>query len=157
MNAEMGTPCGLGHSASIDGHCAAGTLKRAFGCAALRPVCRAISGVQSAPVQSMRCAGGSLVMPSHQTSPSSVSATFVKITFACSVAIAFAFVFSDVPGATPKNPASGLIARSSPFGPVLIHAMSSPTVVIFQPLNEGGGINMAKFVLPHADGNAAAT
>jgi hypothetical protein len=43
-------------------------------------------------------------------SPSSVSAQFVKIEFARIVAIAFGFVFSLVPGATPKKPASGLIA-----------------------------------------------
>ena len=49
-------------------------------------------------------------MPSHQTSPSSVSATLVKMTFALSVSIAFGFDSSDVPGATPKKPASGLIA-----------------------------------------------
>ena len=35
--------------------------------------------------------------------------------------------------------------------------MSSPTVQIFQPLKRLGGIIMAKFVLPHALGNAAAT
>ena len=49
-------------------------------------------------------------MPSHQTSPSSVSATLVKIESARIVAIAFGLVFSLVPGATPKKPASGLIA-----------------------------------------------
>ena len=49
-------------------------------------------------------------MPSHQTSPSGVSATFVKITFLCSVFIAFGLVWSEVPGATPKKPFSGLIA-----------------------------------------------
>ena len=49
-------------------------------------------------------------MPSHHTSPSSVSAQLVKIVFAATVSIAFGFVFSLVPGATPKNPASGLIA-----------------------------------------------
>ena len=57
----------------------AGVVKRAFGCAAGvvgRP------GVQSLPCQSIRCAGGSSVMPSHQTSPSSVSAQLVKIVFA---------------------------------------------------------------------------
>ena len=37
------------------------------------------SGVQSLPFQSMRCAGGSSVMPSHHTSPSSVRATLVKM------------------------------------------------------------------------------
>jgi hypothetical protein len=35
--------------------------------------------------------------------------------------------------------------------------MSSPTVVTFQPLNAGGGISMAKLVLPQALGKAAAT
>ena len=43
-------------------------------------------------------------------SPSSVSATFVKIEFSLIVFIAFGFVSSPVPGATPKKPASGLIA-----------------------------------------------
>ena len=36
--------------------------------------------------------------------------------------------FADVPGATPKNPASGLIACRRPFASGLIQAMSSPTV-----------------------------
>ena len=49
-------------------------------------------------------------MPSHQTSPSSVSATFVKIVFFVIVAIALGLVLSFVPGATPKKPASGLMA-----------------------------------------------
>jgi len=40
-----------------------------------------LSGVQSRPFQSMRCEGTSLVIPSHQTSPSSVRAQLVKITF----------------------------------------------------------------------------
>ena len=62
-----------------------------------------------------------------------------------------------VPGATPKNPASGLIARSSPCGPGLIQAMSSPTVVTFHPSKPLGGISIAKLVLPQADGKAAAT
>jgi hypothetical protein len=43
-------------------------------------------------------------------SPSSVRAQFVKIEFLRIVAIAFGFVSSPVPGATPKKPASGLIA-----------------------------------------------
>ena len=63
-------------------------MKRAFGCAAGRSA----SGVQSLPRQSIRCAGGSSVMPSHQTSPSSVSATLVKIVFREIAAIAFGFV-----------------------------------------------------------------
>src|SRR5678815_1529681 len=154
MNAEIGTPFGSCQCGSMDGHWLAGTVKREFGCAALRPVVRAISGVQSCPVQSMRCAGGTCDMPSHQTSPSSVNATLVKMTFSLKVAIALGLVLSEVPGATPKKPASGLIAYSRPSAPGLIQAISSPTVRIFQPLNARGGISMAKLVLPQADGKA---
>ncbi len=96
-------------------------------------------------------------MPSHHTSPSSVSATFVKMTFSRSIAMALALVFSLVPGATPKQPASGLIAYSRPSLPGLIHAMSSPMVVTFQPGMAAGGISIAKLVLPQAEGKAAAT
>ena len=81
-------------------------VKRALGCA------EGVSdtGVQSFPCQSIRWAGGSLVIPSHQTSPSSVFAQLVKIESRATVFIAFGLVFSPVPGATPKKPASGLIA-----------------------------------------------
>ena len=71
------------------------------------------------------------------------------------IATAFALVRIPVPGATPKNPASGLIAYSRPSGPNRIQAMSSPIVSTVHP-----GIvdcSMARLVLPHADGNAAAT
>jgi hypothetical protein len=71
------------------------------------------------------------------------------------VAIAVGLVTTPVPGATPKNPASGLIARSRPSGPGRIHAMSSPIVSTVQPGMVGRSI--ARLVLPHADGNAAAT
>src|SRR5208283_3491627 len=98
MKAAIGTPSGLSHSGSSDGHWFAATVKRAFGCAALRPQ----PGVHDIPCQSVRWAGGSRVMPSHQMSPSSVSATLVKITFDLSVAIALGFDSYDVPGATPK-------------------------------------------------------
>src|SRR5919197_789834 len=94
-------------------------------------------------------------MPSHQMSPSSVRAQFVKTEHRRTVAIAFGLVFSLVPGATPKNPASGLIAWSRPSGPNFIHAMSSPTVSTFHPGSVG--ISIARFVLPHADGKAPAT
>jgi hypothetical protein len=50
-----------------------------------------------------------------------------------------------------------LIAYSRPSLPGLIQAMSSPTVVTFQPAKRFGGISMAKLVLPQALGNAAAT
>ena len=111
------------------GHWAAGVVNREFGCAAGSGE----PGVQSRPFQSVRCAGGSAVRPSHHTSPSSVSATLVKMELAVKVATALALVFAPVPGATPKNPASGLIAYSRPSGPNRIQAMSSPIVSTVQP------------------------
>src|SRR5258707_8800876 len=157
MIALIGTPFGFSQSGSIVGHCEAGAVKRAFGCAAFAPVSLAISGVHLLPFQSRHSAGGSAVMPSHQTPPSGVSATLVKIEFVANVAMAFGFVFTEVPGATPKKPASGLMACSRPFASGLIQAMSSPTVQTFQSSNPAGGISMAKFVLPQALGNAAVT
>src|SRR6266487_2062480 len=143
--ALIGTPFGFSQSGSMVGHCEAGAVKRAFGCAAFAPVSFAISGVHLLPCQSMHSAGGASVIPSHHTPPSGVSATFVKIELVAKVAIAFGFVFTEVPGATPKNPASGLIACKRPFASGLIQAMSSPTVHTFQPSKPGGGISMAKF------------
>src|SRR5687768_4261826 len=52
--AEIGTPLGSSHSGAIDGHWAAGTVKRALGWAAGR----SSAGVQSWPFQSRRWAGG---------------------------------------------------------------------------------------------------
>jgi hypothetical protein len=50
-------------------------------------------------------------MPSHQMSPSSVSATLVKTELPFSIVrIAFGLVWKSVPGATPKKPNSGLTA-----------------------------------------------
>src|SRR5574343_339673 len=109
MNDEIGTPAGSSQAVSTDGHCAAGEVKREFGCAAFLPALPS-SGVQSLPCQSIRCDGASLVRPSHHTSPSSVSATLVKMMFSFRVARALKLVFSEVPGATPKKPASGLMA-----------------------------------------------
>src|SRR5512141_1324302 len=153
MNAEIGTPCGSSQRASMDGHCEAATVKRAFGCAARRPH----PGIQSLPCQSVRRAGDSLVMSSHHTSPSGVMATLVKITFARRVFIAFGLVASDVPGATPNRPASGFMAWKRPSAPGLMQAISSPMVVTFQPANAAGGMSIAKLVLPQALGNAADT
>src|SRR2546425_6874226 len=157
MMALIGTPFGSSHAGSIVGHCEAGAVKRALGCAALAPVCLAISGVHLLPCQSRHSAGGSSVIPSHHTPPSGVSATFVKIELFERVIIALGFVLAEVPGATPKKPASGLIACRRPFASGLIQAMSSPTVQTFQPSKPGGGISMAKFVFPQALGNAAVT
>ena len=69
------------------------------------------------------------------------------------VLIALELVFSPVPGATPKKPASGLMAYRRPSSPKRIQAMSSPTVSTFQPGTVGS--SMARFVLPQADGKAA--
>src|ERR1700756_5269257 len=157
MIALIGTPLGFSQSGSIVGHCAAGAVKRAFGCAAFAPVSFAISGVQRLPCQSVSSAGGSSVMPSHQTPPSGVSAVLVKIVFLESVAMALGLVFAEVPGATPKNPASGFIARRAPFSSGRIQAISSPTVQTLQPSKPLGGMSMAKLVLPQALGKAAAT
>src|SRR5882724_10836667 len=157
MIAPMGTPAGSSHEGSMVGHCDAGAVKRALGWAALRPVSLAISGVQRLPCQSRHSLGGPSVMPSHQTPPSGVRATLVKMVLRESVAIALGFVFADVPGATPKKPASGLMARSNPCASGLIQAMSSPTVQTFQPSNPAGGTIMAKLVLPQELGKAAAT
>src|SRR5580698_7124972 len=104
--AEIGTPIGSSHSGAITGHWLAGAVKRALGCAAGWPQ----AGDQASPRQSVRPSGGASVRPSHQTSPSAVRATLVKMVFFESAAIALALVFSPVPGATPKKPASGLIA-----------------------------------------------
>src|SRR6516162_8608544 len=103
MKAETGTPCGSSAAESITGHWLIGAVKRAFGCAATRP----LLGVQSWPVQSIRCAGGVFVISSHHTSPSSVIATLVKMVLARIDAIAFGLDASLVPGATPKKPDSG--------------------------------------------------
>src|SRR3954447_14864932 len=99
--AEIGTPTGSSHSGAMAGSCAAGAVNRALGWAA------GVSdaGVQSLPRQSVRWAGGSSVMPSHQTSPSSVRAVLVKIEFASTDSMALRFVLALVPGATPKKPA----------------------------------------------------
>ncbi len=83
MNASMATPAGLSQCSSIDGLLRGRrTVKRAFGWAALAPVSLAICRrpVLALPVDQVR-RGLPCVMPSHQTSPSSVSATLVKITF----------------------------------------------------------------------------
>ena len=81
-------------------------MKRALGCAAGV----SDSGVHSLPRQSIACAGGSPVMPSHQMSPSSVLAQLVKMVLRLTMSIALGLVRAPVPGATPKKPASGLTA-----------------------------------------------
>src|SRR5690348_14722409 len=103
MMALSGTPLGSSQAGSIVGHCDAGAVKRALGCAAFVPVAFSISGVHFCPFQSRHSAGGASVMPSHHTPPSGVSATFVKMEFFASVAIALRLVFTEVPGADRKS------------------------------------------------------
>src|SRR4051812_12270656 len=68
--------------------------------------------------------------------------------------MALGFELQLVPGATPKKPNSGFVAYRRPSLPNRIHAMSSPMVSARQPGIVGCSI--ARLVLPHADGNAAA-
>ena len=96
-------------------------------------------------------------LPSHHGMPSGVTATFVKMVSWLMVAMALGLVSGPVPGITPKNPASGLTAHSRPSGPGRSHAMSSPTVRTLYPRRSSGDTIIARFVLPHADGNAAPT
>src|SRR4051794_9773095 len=108
MIALMGTPAGSSQEGSMVGHWEAGAVNRELGWAAFAPVSLAICGLQTLPCQSRHSAGGSSVIPSHQTPPSCVRATLVKMVLRERVAIALGFVFTEVPGATPKKPASGL-------------------------------------------------
>jgi hypothetical protein len=78
--ASITTPRGSSHSSAMQGAWSARTVKRAFGCALLRPE----SGVHSWPCQSIACAGGCSVIPSHHTSPST-HAQLVN-TVSCSIA-----------------------------------------------------------------------
>lgn len=50
------------------------------------------------------------IIPSHQTPPSGVTGTSVKIVLRRKCSHGIGLVVSEVPGATPKKPASGLIA-----------------------------------------------
>src|SRR3954470_5585314 len=91
-NALIGTPSGSLNPGSMIGHCPSGAVNRAFGCAAGLPVALPISGVQALPCQARHSAGGWSVIPSHQTPPSGVSATLVKIEFFAIVAMALGLV-----------------------------------------------------------------
>src|SRR6478672_3892864 len=97
--APIGTPAGESQWSSMMGLCTIGAVNRAFGCAAGRPVSLPIAGVQRFPCQSTHSAGGVSVIPSHHTPPSGVSATFGKIVFDATSAIALGLVRAEVPGA----------------------------------------------------------
>ena len=145
MMALIGTPSGFSQSGSTLGHWRVGAVKRALGCAALRP--QSGRPVLALPVDRPgRAAARSC--PPTTAPPSGVRATLVKIEFFARVAMAFGLVLAPVPGATPKKPASGLMACSRPSAPGLIQAMSSPTVHTFQPLKAFGGIEHGEIGLP---------
>src|SRR5688500_11200533 len=122
MNPEIGTPSGSSQLGAMEGHWDASTVKREFGCAA-----GPAPGCHGCPCQSVRPAGGVDVNPSHHGSPDGVVATFVKIVLERTMAVALGLVLGLVLGATPKNPRSGLMARSCPCLSTWIQAMSSPT------------------------------
>lgn len=75
-----------------------------------------IPGFQALPSQEVTVipGGRGWSMPSQYTPPSLVSATFVKRVLLWIVAMALGLVVAEVPGATPKKPFSGLMARSRP-------------------------------------------
>ena len=99
------------------GHCEAGAVKRELGCAALAPVSLAISGVQRLPCQSSAL-GRRLVGHAFPPHAAVRRQRDVGEDACCAPASPWrsGLVFTDVPGATPKKPASGLMARRRPFG-----------------------------------------
>src|ERR1700737_282690 len=96
--ALSGTPCGSSQCEESAGFCVAGFVNRELGCAAFVPD----AGVQGWPCQSVKHCGTGPSMSSHQTPPSSVMATLVKIELLLTASIACGFVLRLVPGATPK-------------------------------------------------------
>ena len=129
MMAEMGTPCGWSAPSSSMGELMIDAVNRELGWAALVPS----AGVQGRPCQSRRCSGTGPSRPSHHGPFVAVfRATFVNSVGLKAprliVFIMLGLVFIDVPGATPKYPASGLMAQRRPSGPMLSQAMSSPSV-----------------------------
>src|SRR5712691_2666327 len=109
MKAEMGTPCGSSQLGAMEGHWLAGVVKRELGCAA-----GASPGAHGLPCQSSVPAGASEPIPSHQGSFDGVIATLVKMVFERTIWMPLGLVAALVLGATPKNPRSGLMARSWP-------------------------------------------
>ena len=98
MMALMGTPSGESASGASAGLLRIGAVKREFGWAAFSLE----AGVQGRPCQSRHSAGAGSSWPSHQTVPSGLSATLVKMVSRDRVTIALGLVLALVPGATPK-------------------------------------------------------
>src|ERR1700680_628002 len=105
INAEIGTPSGSSQRGEIDGAWWAGTVYRELACAG-----GSCSSAPVQPCQSTRPAGAASSRPCHHGSRDAVIAVLVKIELLRIASITFPFVFRLVPGATPKKPASGLIA-----------------------------------------------
>src|SRR5467141_1641374 len=84
INAEIGTPSGASHFGEMLGDCFAGTVYRAFGCAAAP-----LEGSQASPFQLINPVGGWLPIPSHHGSRSEVMATFVNSVFLRNAPITF--------------------------------------------------------------------
>ena len=102
-HAVGGFPVGIDGGALRGGRGEAGVGMRGVG-AGLLP----ISGVQCSPRQSRHSAGGSSVMPSHQTPPSGVSATLVKMVFCASVAMALGLVLARGAGGDAEEAGLGI-------------------------------------------------
>src|SRR5882672_6067947 len=96
--ALIGTPSGSSANLLRAGLLVDGDVKRELGCAAFS----VDPFFQGLPTQSVSSSGVSPSSPSHQTPPSFVVATFVKIVSCDTVVMAFGFVTALVPGATPK-------------------------------------------------------
>src|SRR5260370_3702247 len=96
--ALIGTPRGSSQCGERAGLLVAGVVKREFGWAALVPE----AGVHGRPCQSARWSGTAPPRPSHQTLPSSVRATLVKMLSCETASSALGLVVRLVPGATPK-------------------------------------------------------
>src|SRR5690348_11292840 len=104
--ASIGTPCASSAFSDQVGHCFALTVKREFGWAA-----GPLAGSYGRPCQSVTGVPG---RPSHQGWLSAVTATLVKMVSRETDFSALELVAVLVPGATPKKPASGLIAYRRP-------------------------------------------
>src|SRR5438552_13050698 len=91
-SAEMGTPCGSSNLGEIDGHCAAGAVKREFGWAAfsLDPF------RHGRPRQSVRRSGTGPSIPAPPGLPPPVTAPLEKTETLPSASRAFGLVFEGV-------------------------------------------------------------
>ena len=115
MIALIGTPSGDSQSGSIVGHCARGRRKAPIG---MRGRCSRL--LANRPASSARRASPGIRrrLVRHPLPPHAAirrQRHIGKDGVLRSVAIAVGLVFALVPGATPKNPASGLMPRRIPF------------------------------------------